>query len=84
MVSTEALLRKLGFTSTNSAEYIEHVRSVKYDFLRRDHSTILPGPAALKDAGTLLAWETGLNDLYETYPDRWGPGRFSDLGERQT
>ena len=81
MVSTEELLRKLGFTSTNSAEYIEHVRSVKYDFLRCDHSTILPGPAALKDARTLLAWETGLNDLYETYP---GPGRFSDLGERRT
>ena len=39
---------------------------------------------ALKDAGTLLAWETGLHDLYKTYSDRWGPGRFSDLGERRT
>ena len=70
MVSTEELLRKLGFTSTNSAEYIEHVRSVKHDFLRRDYSTILSSPAALKDAGTLLTWENELNNLYETYPDR--------------
>src|SRR5437588_9853028 len=84
MVSTEALLTKLGFTSTNSAEYIEHVRSVMYDFLRSDHSTILPGPAGLKDAGTLLPRETGLNDLYEMYPYRWGLGRFSDLGEYRT
>ena len=82
-ITTDGTAQKIGFKNAKDKAYLNYVRIVKTEFIRRDHLEILPGPHALKESGTLVAWEAGLNSLYEKYPERWGPERFSDLGERR-
>ena len=82
-VSNDELVRKLQLGSVNSKEYTEHVRSVKFEFIRRDHIELLPGPHALRAKGDHLTWETGLNLLYQAYEDVWAEDRFADRAERR-
>ena len=74
-------MRKLGFSNVTNKEYVEHIQSVKHEFLRRDHTDVLAGPKALKDEGPTVVWERGLELLYEEYPEIWDIGRFSGPGE---
>ena len=75
----EDIAIKLGFDSTAAAGYIEHVQSVKRDFLRRDHPDLLEGPKAIKDnTGSLLIWEQGLEDFYKIYNEMWSLTRFGN------
>ena len=83
-ITTDQIVRKLGFSSVTNKEYVEHIRSVKHEFLRRDHTDVLAGPKALKDEGQTVVWERGLELLCEEYPEIWHIGRFSGSGERRS
>ena len=82
-ITTIGLATRLGFNGPNDPDYVEHVRSVKYEFLRRDNDHLLAGPQSMKRLGQLAAWEIGIDRLCEAYPELWGEDRFSaDLGAR--
>lgn len=80
MVMTgDDIAKKLGYDSTNAAEYAEHVQSVKREFLRRDHQDLLEGPKAIRDkTGSNLIWELGLDDFYKKYDEMWSLDRFGN------
>ena len=59
-----SIVRRLGFKSSTDEEYVDHVRSVKHEFLRRDHTDVLLGPQALEDSGRVVVWEQRLELLY--------------------
>ena len=83
-VTTAQIVRWLGFKSSTNKEYVDHVWSVKHEFLRCDHTVVLLGPQALEDAGRVVVWEQGLELLSKAYPEMWDIGRFSGPGERRT
>ena len=80
MVMTgDDIAKKLGYDSTNAAEYAEHVQSVKRECLRRDHQDLLEGPKAIRDkTGSILIWELGLDDFYKKYDEMWSLNRFGN------
>ena len=49
-ITTAQIVRRLRFKSSTDKEYADHVRSVKHEFLRRDHTDVLLGLQALDDS----------------------------------
>ena len=79
VLTGDDIAKKLGYDSTNAAEYAEHVQLVKHKFLRRDHQDLLEGPKAIRDeTGSNLIWELGLDDFYKKYDEMWNLDRFGN------